>query len=120
MVAPTPMTTRTRVCRQVRSGRYNCWNPVGWTVLAIVGVATIGMGGHALWRHFAKRTPARGKPNNREVFPNQRGGGTIRDCGPDGRAKPDYDFGHYHGAGDPHAYDWDWQNPKPRGRGRPL
>jgi RHS repeat-associated protein len=67
-----------------------------------------------------KRTPARGKPNSLEAFDDGRGGGTIRDFGPDGQARIDYDFGHDHGAGDPHAHDWDWSMPKPRGAGRPL
>lgn len=56
-------------------------------------------------RGKSDRTPARGQPNSRRVFPNSKGGGTIRDYGPDGRAKTDYDFGHDHGAGDPHALE---------------
>jgi hypothetical protein len=57
-----------------------------------------------------------------EVFPDGKGGGTIRVYGPDGKAKTDYDFGHDHtGAGEPHAHDWDWsKTEKPRGKPRPL
>lgn len=31
-----------------------------------------------------------------------------------------YDFGHDHGAGDPHAHDWDWSKIPPRQPGRPI
>ncbi|REK27112.1 MAG: hypothetical protein DWQ42_07705 [Planctomycetota bacterium] len=64
--------------------------------------------------------PAKGKPGSTAVVDRGGGKGTIRDYGPDGKAKTDYDFGHDHGAGDPHAHDWDWSKPKPRKPGRPL
>ena len=72
--------------------------------------------------------PARGRPNSSESVDKGNGGGTIRDYGPDGRAKTDYDFGHDHptranpqGAGDPHAHDWDWSKPsRERQPPRPL
>lgn len=40
----------------------------------------------------------------------------IREYGPHGRAKKDYDFGHDHGGGDPHAHDWDWSKKGKYGR----
>ena len=65
--------------------------------------------------------PARGKPNSSAAKDNGDGTGQIRDYGPDGRAKTDYDFGHDHtGAGDPHAHDWDWTKAKPRQSPRPI
>lgn len=66
--------------------------------------------------------PAKGKPNSTDVVDRGNGNGTIRDYGPDGRAKTDYDFGHDHGSGDPHAHDWNWNAPgkHKRGQHRPL
>jgi RHS repeat-associated protein len=72
--------------------------------------------------------PARGKPNSSAAVDRGDGKGTIRDYGPDGRARTDYDFGHDHptranprGAGDPHAHDWDWSKPsRERQPPRPL
>ncbi len=68
--------------------------------------------------------PSRGDPNSSGVKDDGKGNGQIRDYGPDGKAVTDYDFGHDHGVGDPHAHDWEWNNPqKPRGsrgKGRPL
>lgn len=64
--------------------------------------------------------PARGEPNSSAVKDCGNGSGQIRDYGPDGRAQTDYDFGHDHGAGDPHAHDWDWTQKPPRLPGRPL
>jgi RHS repeat-associated protein len=65
--------------------------------------------------------PSRGDPNGTGVRDNGNGSGQIRDYGPDGRAQTDYDFGHDHGAGDPHAHDWDWTHPTyPRRPGRPI
>ncbi len=62
-----------------------------------------------------------GKPNSKETFPKPNGGKTIREYGKDGKAIRDIDYGHNHGAGDPHIHDWDWSGPKPiRGHGRPL
>ena len=64
--------------------------------------------------------PARGKPNGTAAKDDGAGKGQIRDYGPDGRAKTDYDFGHDHGAGDPHAHDWDWGKKPERQPGRPI
>ena len=65
--------------------------------------------------------PATGEPGSTAATDKGEGKGTIREYGPDGKAKRDYDFGHDHGAGDPHAHDWDWTKPgKERGKGRPL
>ncbi len=64
--------------------------------------------------------PARGEPDSSSAKDYGDGNGQIRDYGPDGRAETDYDFGHDHGAGDPHAHDWDWNQTPPRGPGRPL
>ena len=67
------------------------------------------------------RTPASGDPNSSQFFPDDKGGGTEREYGPDGRARKDVDYGHGHnGAGDPHAHDWDWGKKPPRQPGRPL
>ncbi len=67
------------------------------------------------------RTPAQGgPPDGKQTYPNGGGGKTIRHYGPDGRATTDYDFGHDHGAGDPHAHDWDWSKAPPRQPGRSL
>jgi RHS repeat-associated protein len=68
-----------------------------------------------------KRTPGRGlDPNKDHYFPDPGGGGTIRQVGPEGKACRDVDYGHDHGAGDPHIHDWDWDNPRPRRPGRPI
>jgi hypothetical protein len=64
------------------------------------------------------RTPANGKPNSEQEFPSPNGK-TIRVYGPDGRAIKDTDYGHDHGAGDPHIHDWDWSKERPRQPGRP-
>lgn len=64
--------------------------------------------------------PARGKPNTSAAKDDGKGNGQIRDYGPDGRAKTDYDFGHDHGAGDPHAHDWDWAKKPERQPGRGI
>lgn len=62
-----------------------------------------------------------GKPNSKETFPKPDGGKTVREYGKDGKAIRDVDYGHNHGAGDPHIHDWDWSGPRPiRGIGRPL
>ena len=50
--------------------------------------------------------PRTGVPNSIEVLDKGNGVGQIREYGPDGRAVRDFDFGHDHGAGDPHAHDW--------------
>ena len=64
--------------------------------------------------------PGKGKPNSSAAKDNGSGKGQIREYGPDGRAKKDFDFGHDHGAGDPHAHDWDWSKNPPRQPGRPI
>ena len=57
------------------------------------------------------RTPTKGKPNGYDKF---RGNGpgkyTLRFYNGKGSAKVDIDFGHNHGAGDPHAHWWDWND----------
>jgi RHS repeat-associated protein len=69
-------------------------------------------------RAFPRRSlPTRGKPNSTDVIDRGNGRGQIRDYGPDGKARKDFDFGHDHGRGDPHAHDWvDGQ----RQKGRPI
>lgn len=47
-----------------------------------------------------------------------RGGKRVRFFGEDGRAVKDVDYGHDHGAGDPHVHDWDWTKSPPRQPGR--
>ncbi len=64
--------------------------------------------------------PAKAEPNSTRAKDNADGTGQIRDYGEDGRATTDYDFGHDHGAGDPHAHDWDWTQTPPRQPGRSL
>ena len=67
------------------------------------------------------RTPTKGRPNSKREFPDGKGGKTVREYGPDGKAKQDIDYGHNHGKGDPHVHDWDWSEPNnPRGPGIPL
>jgi RHS repeat-associated protein len=66
------------------------------------------------------RTPRTGVPGSVGWFPDPKGplgSGTVRPYGPNGGAVTDYDFGHNHGAGDPHAHDW---NGTDRGKGRRL
>ncbi len=67
-----------------------------------------------------QRTPAQGlPPNSTQTFPDpSTGGKTERHYGPVGRAVKDIDYGHDHGAGDPHLHDWDWSKPDPRQPGR--
>lgn len=50
--------------------------------------------------------PREGVPNSTDVIDRGNGSGQIREYGPDGMASKDFDFGHDHGAGDPHAHDW--------------
>ncbi|MCM8813406.1 MAG: hypothetical protein NC924_05645 [Candidatus Omnitrophica bacterium] len=81
-------------------------NPVNW-------VDPYGLGA-------GDRTPVKGQPNSSQEYPNKDGGKTIRQFGPDGNAVQDTDYGHDHGAGDPHIHDWDWSGDKPkRDPGRP-
>lgn len=52
-------------------------------------------------------TPIKGGPPNGRVFyPDKKGGGTLRHYDENGNATKDVDFGHDHGAGDPHVHDW--------------
>jgi RHS repeat-associated protein len=61
--------------------------------------------------------PYRGEPNSTSALDRGNGTGQIRDYGPDGLPLRDFDFGHDHGFGDPHAHDW----PEGvRGPGRPI
>lgn len=76
--------------------------------------------GQALLNTRAGDLPAKGPPNSSAAKDDGKGNGQIRDYGNDGRAKTDYDFGHDHGAGDPHAHDWDWTKKPPRQPGRPI
>jgi RHS repeat-associated protein len=78
-----------------------------------------GRGGYLQMQ--SSRTPAKGAPGTSINLPGDKPGQkTIRIFGDDGRAVKDIDFGHNHGAGDPHAHDWDWTSDTPRGPGRPL
>jgi len=78
-----------------------------------LGVLTVGA-----TVYLSNRTPVTGVPDSKVEFPNAKGGGkTVRVYGPDGRAAKDVDYGHNHGAGDPHAHDWDGSS---RGDGRSL
>jgi RHS repeat-associated protein len=54
----------------------------------------------------SKSLPYRGEPNSTEALDRGNGSGQIRDYGPDGLPEKDFDFGHDHGFGDPHAHDW--------------
>jgi RHS repeat-associated protein len=66
----------------------------------------------------SKNTPARGGPKNTSVkFPNEGGGYTERWFDQDGDAWVDIDYGHDHGAGDPHVHWWDWDKPLDGARG---
>jgi len=64
-----------------------------------------------------KSLPYRGEPNSSDVLDRGNGSGQIRDYGPDGLPTRDFDFGHDHGFGDPHAHDWDEGVRSP---GRPI
>jgi hypothetical protein len=64
------------------------------------------------------RTPAQGQPPGTQTFPNADGGKTVRTYGTDGKAVTDVDYGHDHGAGDPHVHDWNWSKTPPRQPGR--
>jgi hypothetical protein len=84
---------------------------------AIVGAAA-GVGGAiggflgnlvtALAHDRSRSLPWFGPRNGSLARDDGNGKGQIRDYGPDGRPKTDFDFGHDHtGAGDPHAHDFD-------------
>jgi RHS repeat-associated protein len=64
-----------------------------------------------------KRTPITGKPNSTQEFPDGKGGKTVREYGPNGKGVKDTDYGHDHGAGDPHEHHWDGTK---RGPGVPI
>jgi RHS repeat-associated protein len=57
-------------------------------------------------RGWGSNLPTTGGPPNGSLSAGQGDNGTIRDYDSNGNAKTDYDFGHDHGAGDPHAHDW--------------
>ncbi len=80
-----------------------------WVNGTISAIQICRQGGQA-----GDRTPATGPPDSTAVFPKANGGKTIRRFGPDGRAIQDIDYGHDHGAGDPHIHDWDWDKKPPR------
>jgi RHS repeat-associated protein len=61
--------------------------------------------------------PHRGEPNSSAALDRGNGTGQIREYGPDGLPTRDFDFGHDHGFGDPHAHDW---VEGLRGPGRPI
>lgn len=50
--------------------------------------------------------PREGVPSTTQVIDRGNESGQIREYGPDGITSKDFDFGHDHGAGDPHAHDW--------------
>ena len=54
----------------------------------------------------SRSLPYEGEPNSTQVLDRGNGSGQIRDYGPDGLPERDFDFGHDHGFGDPHAHDW--------------
>jgi len=96
-------------------------------LLAVAGLPVVGIlaakeaADEPPAREERRRLPLHGEPNSTDVIDRGGGRGQIRDYGPDGRAKKDIDFGHDHGAGDPHAHDWDWtKTPPERGQGRPI
>lgn len=64
-----------------------------------------------------RRLPYQGEPNSTAVLDRGNGTGQIREYGPDGLPTRDFDFGHDHGSGDPHAHDWPGGV---RGDGRPI
>jgi RHS repeat-associated protein len=49
-----------------------------------------------------------GPPNSYWIFKNKGGGYTKRWFDSNGKAWVDVDYGHDHGAGDPHVHWWDW------------
>lgn len=61
--------------------------------------------------------PRTGTPNTSSSLDRGNGNGQIRDYGPDGEPVKDIDFGHDHGAGDPHVHDWEKGERQP---GRPV
>lgn len=51
-------------------------------------------------------SPRTGPPNTTHEYPNDKGGKTVREFGPNGEAVKDTDHGQDHGAGDPHEHHW--------------
>ncbi len=64
--------------------------------------------------HGDSRLPRTGPPGQTVTRPD---GKQVRTYGPNGEAEKDIDYGHDHGAGDPHAHDWPSGQ---RGSGRTL
>lgn len=89
-------------------------------LLAVAGLPVIGIRAAKQAADDRRSLPKEGEPNSTDVIDRGGGRGQIRDYGPDGRAKKDFDFGHdHHGVGDPHAHDWDWTKPPKEWRGPP-
>jgi RHS repeat-associated protein len=79
-----------------------------WAVQQTFDILTQNPQDQAVYNTRAGDLPATGQdPNSTQVKDDGNGNGQIRDYGPDGRAVKDFDFGHDHGAGDPHVHDWD-------------
>ena len=79
-------------------------------------VSTLGTLVHNAGCYREGNLPARGKPNSsaaKEANPVTGDQGQIRDYGPDGRAKTDYDFGHDHNP-DLHAARLGLEQPRER------
>ena len=62
-------------------------------------------------------SPQEGEPDSDAVFPDGKGGSTVRHYGSDGGAETDHDYGHNHN-GDPHEHTW--QNGKRSKNPTPL
>ena len=85
---------------------------------AALGAAAGGLLGSVFDR---SSLPVHGGPPNGSLSEEDgKGNGKIRCYDGNGDAATDYDFGHNHGAGDPHGHDWDWSKNPPRQPGRPL
>jgi RHS repeat-associated protein len=88
---------------------------IGEEVGSIWNEVTGGSGGGGGGR--SRSLPREGEPNGTGVIDRGNGSGQIRDYGPNGEPLKDFDFGHDHGAGDPHVHDWEGGIRQP---GRPL
>jgi len=92
---------------------------------AVAGAFLVGAGTVALIDLAERRLPYSSDDPNSEIWLDRGNGkGQWRRYGPDGNADTDVDFGHDHGAGDPHGHDWG-PSPEPGGHptrspGRPL
>jgi RHS repeat-associated protein len=99
---------------------------VGGAVLITGAVLLVAVVVIVLADEARRNLPLTGPPNGSDVIDNGNGKGQIRDYAPDGYPLKDIDFGHDHGAGDPHVHDWtrppDGSPPThdDRQRGRPL